>query len=209
MADETSARRDHWDRVHRQREPAERSWFQPSPALSLELIANAGAAPAARVIDVGGGASRLVDHLLAAGYEDVTVLDIAPAALAESRRRLGERAQRVRWIEADVTSGELGGTFDVWHDRAVFHFLVDPEDRRRYLSLLALSVPPGGHAVIATFAEDGPDKCSGLPIVRYGKDTLARTLGSGWERVDWRRELHTTPAGKEQSFVYCLFRRAE
>lgn len=200
------SRRDHWERVHRGKGPGERSWFQPRPDTSLALIEQTGCGPGARVIDVGGGTSHLVDELLERGFEDVTVLDVSPAALDEARQRLGTRAAAVRWIDADITGASLPGRFDVWHDRAVFHFLTAHDERAAYVRLLEQSLAPGGHAIIATFAEDGPTRCSGLPVVRYSPASLGAELGEGFELVDTRRELHRTPAGKPQSFVYCLFR---
>lgn len=203
-----STRTEHWERVHQGKLPSERSWFQPRPEVSLGLMEAAGIEPPAGIVDVGGGTSRLVDELLAKGFDDITVLDISPTALEEARERLGERADDVRWVASDVTEAELEGSFDLWHDRAAFHFLTDPEDRRRYVALLHRTLAPGGHAIVATFAEDGPDECSGLPVVRYSPDALAAELGDDLELLRARRELHVTPAGKEQSFVYCLFRRA-
>lgn len=200
-------RREHWQGVYEGKDPTEVSWFQPRPESSLALIDRLGLGPDARVIDVGGGASRLVDALLERGFRHLTVLDISEKALAHSRSRLGERAGEVRWIEADVTAADLPGPFDLWHDRAVFHFLTDAEDRAAYVQRLVNAVPTGGHAVIATFAEDGPERCSGLPVVRYTAEGLDAELGPAFALRDTFRELHETPAGKEQSFVYCRFER--
>lgn len=200
-------RKGHWERVHRGKAPGERSWFQPRPEASLGLMESAGIGPEARVVDVGGGTSRLVDELLERGYRHLTVLDISGAALAEARERLGERAENVRFVESDVTEADLEGPFDLWHDRAVFHFLTDADDRRRYVELLRRTLAPGGHAIVATFAEDGPEKCSGLPVVRYTPEALSAELGIDLELARARREMHVTPSGKEQSFVYCHFRR--
>lgn len=200
-------RKTHWEDVYERKASTEVSWFQPRPQTSLELFDRAGISAAARVIDVGGGASRLVDHLIDRGFEHVTVLDISARALELTRRRLGERAGRVTWVEADITEAELPGPYDLWHDRAVFHFLVDAADREAYATRLERALAPGGHVVVATFAEDGPERCSGLPVVRYAPEALRQALSGSLELVETRREMHRTPAGKQQSFVYCLFRR--
>lgn len=196
-------RKAHWEQVHRTKAPDERSWFSPRPATSLSLIDAAGIGPSARVIDVGGGTSRLVDELAARGYEHLTMLDIAPTALAEAKSRLGDAP--VTFVEGDITEVELSGPFDLWHDRAVFHFLTEPGDRAAYMRTLRDSLAPRGHVVIAAFALDGPPTCSGLPVVRYDLDTLLGELGEGFRLVDTRREGHVTPSGKTQQFVYCLF----
>src|SRR5579871_955406 len=159
-------RKDHWERVYSTKGEREVSWFQEEPTLSLKLI-RAVSPATGRVVDVGGGASVLVDRLLDLGFDRLTVLDISGEALARARARLGERAERVRWVEADVTAVESLGEFDVWHDRAVFHFLTEPGDRRKYVELARRSVPSGGHVIIATFAPSGPPKCSGLDVCRY------------------------------------------
>ncbi len=200
-----SDRRAHWDAAYRDKAPTTRSWFSPRPATSLELIDAAGVLPSARVVDVGGGTSRLVDALLARGFEHLTVLDISATALAEARERVGD--PRVVFVEADIARAFGGGPYDLWHDRAVFHFLTEPADRAGYVRNLRAALVPGGHAVIATFALDGPTMCSGLPVVRYDPSSLARELGEGFALVEARSEAHVTPAEKTQQFVYCLFRR--
>jgi SAM-dependent methyltransferase len=175
--------------------------------MSLRLIAGTGVSRSAPVIDVGGGASVLVDGLLEAGFTDVTVLDLSGAALASSRARLGARASSVQWTEADVTRADLPPrSFDLWHDRAVFHFLTDRADRLAYLRVLRHALRPGGHVVIATFAEDGPERCSGLPVRRYAPAQLHAELGSDFELLASEREAHVTPAGAVQRFQYSLFR---
>ncbi len=204
---ETDSKR-HWERVWREKRPDEVSWHQREPALSLALIEAAGLAPATPAIDVGGGASPLVDALLARGWSDLTVLDISGAALAHARARLGEAARGVRWIEADVTGWTPEpGRYGLWHDRAVLHFLTAPEARARYAERLRAALRPGGWAVIATFAPDGPERCSGLPVRRYDAALLRETLGDGLELVEERRETHRTPAGAEQRFAWFLLRR--
>lgn len=195
----------HWDEVWSDRDPTAVSWFQDDPATSLRLIRQV-TDPSAAVVDVGGGASVLVDHLLDAGYADVTVVDIAGSALALAEQRLGDRAGRVSWVVRDVTELDLGRQIDCWHDRAVLHFLTD-DDVARYREALRRTVRPGGHVVLATFGPDGPETCSGLPVRRYGHDDLAAVPGEGFELVDAVEELHTTPAGVAQQFLYGLLRR--
>lgn len=196
---------DHWERVYRTKRADEVSWFRPHLDTSLSLIRRTGVAPDRAIIDVGGGASTLVDDLLAAGYRDVTVLDVSPAALDGARARLGPRASEVTWIAADVTRAELpAGRFHVWHDRAVFHFLTDPADRDRYVAQVRRAVALGGHVIVATFGPKGPERCSGLPTARYDADALHGVFGPEFTMLDSREEWHLTPGGVEQQFVYCL-----
>ena len=194
----------HWETVYKSKPDAELSWTQPDPNTSLSLIAEV--CPAGRVIDVGGGTSPLAARLLERGYS-VTVLDLSPAAIDRARGRLGTKASDVNWIVADVTKSPSLGTFDMWHDRAVFHFLTEQADRDSYRTLLAQSVPQGGHAIIATFAPDGPKKCSGLEIRQYDGQTLAVELGTQFESLKTVPEVHVTPWGQPQAFQYSLFRR--
>ena len=207
------SRKEHWDSVYASKGDADVSWTETNPRTSLSLIQEVrpavwveGAGGKARVIDVGGGTSALADRLLDAGYS-VAVLDISATALAKARTRLGARADRVRWIVADVTGDPDVGTFDVWHDRAVFHFLTEPAARAAYVALLSRTVPAGGHVIIATFAPDGPQQCSGLPVQRYDGQRLAAELGAGFGLLKSVPETHLTPWGKPQSFQYSLFRR--
>ena len=203
MADPKS----HWETVYRTKRPTEVSWYQPEATLSLALIRRAVPDLSARVIDVGGGASTLVDGLLHAGYSNLSVLDLSATALDEARRRLGDATSRVQWLEADVLSAALPeAAFDLWHDRAVFHFLTNASDRAAYLAQVRRAVRPGGHVLIATFAEDGPLKCSGLPVARYSAEALHHEFDGGFELIDRARELHVTPGGVTQSFQYCLCR---
>jgi SAM-dependent methyltransferase len=201
--------RGHWESVYASKSDAEVSWTEAEPEASLAMIAEAGPVAGARVIDVGGGASPLAGRLVDAGYI-VTVLDVSEAALARSRERLGARGDAVRWVVADVTDAPPTdlGTFDLWHDRAVFHFLTEPTDRAAYVTLLSRSVRVGGHVVIATFAPDGPEQCSGLPVCRYNGDALAAELGARFTLLKAVPHTHVTPWGKPQSFQYSLFRRA-
>lgn len=203
-----STREQHWNDVYSRKAETEVSWYEPEPALSLELIARCGTPLDGKIIDVGGGASLLVDALLDRGFRDVTVLDISSAALAKTRERLGPRGEAVHWIAADVTAFEPPAPFALWHDRAVFHFLTSPADRAAYASALARGVAPGGHAVVGTFALDGPERCSGLEIVRYDAPGLASALGPAFELVEQLRHEHTTPGGKVQAFTFVrLLRR--
>lgn len=199
--------REHWEAVYTAKAEDQVSWFQERPACSLELIRATGLGPADRLVDVGGGASRLVDTLLEEGYRDITVVDIAETALARARARLGARAEAVAWRAGDVLAGGLGGPFALWHDRAVFHFLTAAEQRARYRQVLEAEVPAGGQAIIATFAHDGPERCSGLPVARYAPAELAAALGPGCELLETRAERHRTPAGALQAFIFCRFRR--
>jgi SAM-dependent methyltransferase len=200
-------RRAHWNAVHAGKGADELSWYQARPGVSLELIGRTGKGPGARCVDVGGGASRLVDCLLDAGYRHVTVLDVSTEALAMARARLGPRARSVAWVEADVTCWAPGGTFDVWHDRAVFHFLTDPADRAAYRKVMTTALAPGGAAIIGTFASDGPERCSGLPVARYEPGSLAVELGEGFRLLDAAHEEHLTPSGKVQRFQFSRFAR--
>jgi SAM-dependent methyltransferase len=200
-------RREHWERVYRSKAPNAVSWYQPHARLSLDLIRRTAPDLDAPIIDVGGGASTLVDGLLDAGYRAVTVLDLAPAALALARGRLGERAARVAWIAADVLEAPLpADAYAVWHDRAVFHFLTAPADRARYVAQVRRAVRPGGHVVVASFAADGPARCSGLDVMRYTPDAMHAEFGTGFRLLDAVREEHRTPGGATQAFVYCLCR---
>jgi SAM-dependent methyltransferase len=200
-------RKSHWETVYSTTAETGVSWYQAEPRLSLELIGTVAPAQGGRIIDVGGGASVLVDRLLDLHFEEIAVLDISEVALGKARARLGERAERVRWVVADLTETPELGTFDVWHDRAVFHFLTDPDDRRSYVELARQTVREGGHVVIATFADDGPKRCSDLDVCRYKARSLASELGEGFSLVREARETHTTPWGSSQAFFYGVFRR--
>jgi len=205
----------HWDDVYASRAADQVSWFQRSPVVSLELVAAAGVSPPEPVIDVGAGASSLVDELLARGHRDVTLLDIAASAFVPTRARLGANAEQVHFVVADVTTWKPDRTYALWHDRAVFHFQVTAEGRAAYRAALAAALAPGGHAIVATFALDGPERCSGLPVQRYSAETLAAELAAGEEDgdgallrlVESRHEAHRTPGGSVQSFVYVLLAR--
>jgi SAM-dependent methyltransferase len=203
---------EHWNGVYGARSEDELTWFEATPALSLELV-RANLQPGEPFIDIGAGASRLVDVLLEEGFGPLTVLDLSGAALAVSRQRLGARGDDVAWIEADITTWEPDRPYAIWHDRAVFHFLTEAEDRAGYARALSGALRAGGIAIVATFADDGPEKCSGLPVVRYAPEALAqeldRLLPSRFEVLDARRHMHVTPKGNRQRFQYSVFRKTD
>lgn len=197
----------HWQTVYEAKAADEVSWFQREPRLSHALIARVAPSLDASIIDVGGGASTLVDTLLAAGYTNLTVLDLAAAALRQARERLGFDASRVAWSVSDVLDATFTpASIDVWHDRAVFHFLTRSEDRARYISQVQRAVRPGGHVLVATFAEDGPPRCSLLDVARYSPAQLHAVFGAGFVLETSLRENHITPSGSQQAFTYCLCR---
>ena len=200
-------RKAHWENVYTTKGEKEVSWFQENPAPSLELIALAGLSADATIIDIGGGASRFVDALVERKIGQITVLDLSAAALDAAKERLGERGAGVEWVVADVTTWEPSQTYDLWHDRATFHFLTDASDRSAYVRHLKKAVRSGGHVIIGTFALDGPERCSGLPIVRYDEGMLGAILGSDFRLIDSRRHDHTTPWGAVQRFRFSTFRR--
>lgn len=200
-------RASHWETIYQTKAQNTVSWYQQSPEPSLTLIEFVGAAPGSAVIDVGGGASHLVDVLLGRGFDDVTVLDISQAALDADRTRLGPDASRVTWIRSDVTAWEPNTDYDIWHDRAAFHFLVDVGDQATYATVLKRALKPGGHAIIGTFAPDGPEKCSGLPIVRHNAESIGTLLGDGFKLIDTRRHEHKTPWDSVQLFQFSTFRK--
>ncbi len=200
-------RKAHWDTVYTTKGENEVSWFQDNPAPSLELIDLARPTPESAIVDIGGGASRLVDSLVARGFNRVTVLDISEAALEAAKARLGERASLVQWIVADVTKWYPTQTFEVWHDRAAFHFLTDPVDRSAYVTRMKQAIKLGGYVIIGTFAIDGPEKCSGLPVNRYDAAGLAKELGEGFELLESRRHDHSTLWKSAQHFLFCIFQR--
>ncbi|MFZ2988018.1 class I SAM-dependent methyltransferase [Ideonella sp.] len=200
--------KEHWEQVYSTKSEDAVSWFQEHAHQSIELIARTGVSRDASIIDVGGGASTLIDDLLAEGYQHVTVLDLSEAALAASRARLGDRARSMVWLAGDITKLELPRhAYDVWHDRAVFHFLTTLEEREAYVNAVLRAVKPGGHVIVATFAEDGPEKCSGLPVMRYSADGLHAEFGAPFTLLQHEREEHHTPFGTVQKFIYCLCRK--
>lgn len=201
---------EHWQTIYRDKSEAQTSWTRAHLDTSLRLIDGLHLPPAAPVIDVGGGRATLVDDLLARGCTDITVLDIAEPALAASRQRLGAAAQRVKWLVADIATVDLPmAHFGLWHDRAVFHFLIDASARARYVAQAGHAVRPGGYAIVATFAVDGPERCSGLPVCRYDAAALAHEFEPAFERVSDARDEHITPWGSTQPFTYVVLRRME
>ena len=204
----TAARRGHWDAVYDQKSCTDVSWYQARPGKSLAFIERSGIAPDDAVIDVGGGASTLVDHLLGLGFSDLTVLDVAAGAFAQAKARLGAQADEIDWLAADVTRFEPARRYSLWHDRAVMHFLTDADDRERYVAVLRAALASGGYAVLATFGPDGPQKCSGLPVRRYTVEMTTELLGSGFELIHHELDVHETPAGNAQQFLYAIWRKA-
>ena len=197
-----------WERVYTEKSAEAVSWYQEHADSSVALIRQLGVNPASAVIDVGGGASTLVDDLLGLGFNDLTVLDISASALAVAKARLGTKACDVHWLEADITQVELQRhQFDLWHDRAVYHFLTGPQDRLRYLQVVDRAVKPGGFVIIGTFAEDGPKKCSGLPVRRYSAEALHGEFGADYQLLGHAKEDHRTPFGTVQKFLYCYCRK--
>jgi len=195
---------EHWERVYATKRSDQVSWYRPHLDVSLRLIADAASTGRARIIDVGGGESTLVDDLLERGHDDVTVLDLSATAIEVARRRLGPNADHVRWLHGDATTCLLRrNAYDVWHDRAVFHFLTEPRDRAAYVRQVARAVRRGGHVIVATFGPAGPTKCSGLDVVRYDADALHGEFGARFELVEHVEEAHRTPWGSVQQFVYC------
>ncbi|WP_298882067.1 class I SAM-dependent methyltransferase [uncultured Bradyrhizobium sp.] len=203
MSDRTT----HWQHVYATKGEAEVSWFQDTPAISLEMIRAASPDRNTAIIDIGGGASRLVDALLQDGYRNLAVLDLSANALDAAKERIGAAASTVDWIVADATTWQPVKSYDVWHDRAAFHFLTDPRDRAAYVERLRSAVAAGGHVIIATFAPDGPEKCSGLPVQRHDSASLSSELGPEFELVETRSDIHRTPWQSTQAFQFSRFRR--
>jgi len=197
----------HWEKVYTTKAPDAVSWYCPHLRTSLALIARAAEAPSASIIDVGGGESTLVDDLLLRGYKNITVLDVSQIAVDLTKSRLGSAAGQVRWLVGDITEIELEPfAYDVWHDRAVFHFLTAREQRMAYVRQVARSVKPGGHVIVSTFGPEGPTKCSGLEVTRYDAESLHGEFGSRFRLVESSKELHQTPSGTIQQFLYCYCR---
>ncbi len=200
-------RKAHWENVYRTKCSTEVSWYEPDPKQSLDLILEAAGEKRGRVIDVGGGQSFLVDRLVDSGFSQVAVLDISSVAIEATQARLGERASQVDWMIADITQADSLGEFDIWHDRAVFHFITDPEDRAHYVELLKRSLSIGGHFIVGTFAKGGPEKCSGLPICQYDAATMHLELGPAFKVVKCSEKLHITPTGRPQQFFFGVYKR--
>lgn len=198
-------RKAHWQNIYKEKNPLEVSWYQKEPTLSLELIHDTGVSSDAPIIDIGGGASVLVDFLFKAGFGDLTVLDISAYSLATAKDRLGENASEIQWIEADITEFKPSKQYSVWHDRAVFHFLTNKQDREKYVQSLTEGLCSGGYLMIAAFSMGGPKKCSGLDIVQYDAPKITGELGNSFKLLETRNEKHLTPTNKEQDFTYYLF----
>lgn len=198
----------HWENVYQTKGECDVSWFQETPVISLDLIRATGVTAGATIIDIGGGASRLADALLGEGFQAVTVLDVSEAALATTRARLGAAGAAVKWIVADVTTWTPSETYDVWHDRAAFHFLTEPKDRAAYAERVLQAVRPGGHVIIGTFGPDGPERCSGLPVIRHDSASLGNILGPQFSLTESRAHAHDTPMGTIQRFQFSRFRRS-
>lgn len=199
--------KNHWEEIYTQKKPTEVSWYQIEPIITLELIKSIGIEHTDKIIDVGGGASVLVDKLLDTGFQDITILDISLKALCSAKERLGSRAEIIKWIEADVTEFEPQQKYDLWHDRAVFHFLTSKDDRKKYVQNMGKSLNSGGHVIISTFAVDGPTQCSGLDIVQYNPEKMKNEIGDFFELTEVIYKGHITPWGKEQKFMHCSFRK--
>ena len=205
----TLERRAHWQNVYQTKDEKAVSWFQERPDISLDLIHATGVDTGAPIIDIGGGASRLVDALISEGFNAVSVLDLSEKALETSKARLGAEGAQVQWIVADITRWQPSQTYDVWHDRAALHFLTDPKDRAAYVERVLKTVRFGGHVIVGTFAPDGPERCSGLPVVRHDAASLGELLGSSFALADTRRHDHQTPSGAIQKFQFSRFQRVK
>lgn len=200
----------HWEAVYLTKQSTELSWYQPHAEESVKIIQEQNIPESASIIDVGGGSSTLVDDLLEKGFRNITVLDISGSALETAKARLGEKGETVRWLELNVLDSRLPGLhYEVWHDRAVFHFLTSKADRVAYVQSVLHALKPGGLVIVATFAKDGPSRCSGLPVMQYDAEGIHEEFGDSFEMVGHDRSLHQTPTGKEQKFVYCFCRKAE
>lgn len=196
----------HWEEIYTSRQTHEVSWTQEVPATSLGFIRSFNLPKSARIIDIGGGDSRLVDHLLDRGYRNISVLDISARALERAKKRLGEKASMVKWIVSDINQFEPENTFDIWHDRATFHFLIKQEEIQRYLHTARKAVE--GYLTIGTFSESGPQKCSGLPVKQYSEGSLQQELSNGFRKIRCIREDHITPFQTQQNFLFCSFKRS-
>ena len=196
--------KNHWEKIYSTKAPDAVSWYRAHLETSLALIERAAGAISASIVDVGGGESTLVDDLLARGYQNITVLDISETAIDATKKRLGTAAEHVSWLVGDITKIQLApNTYDLWHDRAVFHFLITPEQRAAYVRQVAAAVRPGGHVIVSTFGPEGPTKCSGLDVVRYDEESLHKQFGVRFRLEESSKELHQTPFGTTQQFLYC------
>ncbi|AMV35530.1 Trans-aconitate 2-methyltransferase [Pirellula sp. SH-Sr6A] len=197
----------HWENVYQTKKPTQVSWYEAEPNVSMNLILQSAGTTRGRIIDIGGGQSLLVDRLLDAGFQHVTVLDISPTAISATKSRLGEQAKKVNWMVADITAVKSLGEFDIWHDRAVLHFLTDAEDQLLYVDLLKRTLAPRGYFIVGAFAKGGPEKCSGLPVQQVDEQSMQELLGSDFRLVQSLLHLHTTPTSNPQHFYYGVFQR--
>lgn len=202
-------RKKHWEEIYQTKQLESCSWYQPSPFTSISLIEDGGIPLSSKIIDVGGGDSFLVDHLLDKGYTDITVLDISEAAIQRAKQRIGNRAAKATWIVSDVTRFKPSEKYDVWHDRAAFHFLTDPVDIGKYVELVEASIAPGGKLIVGTFSETGPKKCSGIEIKQYSKEELASVFSKGFTKNSCLNVDHATPSNTVQNFTFCSFKRID
>lgn len=200
-------RKKHWENIYQTKEINEVSWFQPTPKTSLGLIQKADILKNAKIIDVGGGDSFLVDHLLDLGYQDITILDISKSAIDRAKKRLGEKAKLVKWIVTDVTEFVPSEKYDCWHDRAAFHFLTEESDIEQYVNSVGKGINEHGNLIIGTFSDKGPEKCSGIPIKKYTENTLEQLFSSNFKKTECKETEHITPFNTVQSFVFCRFRK--
>jgi len=198
--------KEHWESIYQTKEPNEVSWYQEKPETSLNLISETGIEKNAKIIDVGAGASELVDNLLALGFRNITALDVSSNALNESKKRLGDRTNNVKWIVSDLREFETNDRYDLWHDRAVLHFLTEEEDIRRYKELVRTYLKPKGYVIVSTFSVNGPKRCSGLDVRQYSEDSM-KTLFTGFEHIKSFEEEHLTPWGSSQIFIWGVFRK--
>jgi len=205
---ESFDRRKHWEDIYHAKETNEVSWYQPNPATSLDFVQQFNIPKSAKIIDIGGGDSYLVDRLLDQGYEDITVLDISESALERAKLRLGDRANNVKWIVSDAVTFKPMEKYDFWHDRAAFHFLTQPEEIECYIDNVQQSIQPNGILVVGTFSEQGPKKCSGIEIKQYSETTMSDRLNKYFEKIKCITVDHTTPSGTIQNFVFCSFRKS-
>ena len=204
---ETVDRKKHWENIYQTKQLTEVSWFQPTPQTSLDLIGGFNLPLSAKIIDIGGGDSLLVDHLLDVGYQNITVLDISEAAIVRAKKRLGERADAIQWIVSDASQFSTSEKYDLWHDRAAFHFLTTPDEIESYLKTARQSIKPAGALIIGTFSEQGPKKCSGLDIKQYSEESITHLFARGFEKIKCFTLDHKTPFDTVQNFIFCTFRR--
>jgi 2-polyprenyl-3-methyl-5-hydroxy-6-metoxy-1,4-benzoquinol methylase len=201
--------KNHWDRVYETKNPDQVSWTEKVPKTSLDFIYSFGLSRTAKIIDIGGGDSSLVDFLLEDGFENITVLDISAKALEKSKGRLGEKARKINWIVSDITEFQPDTTYELWHDRATFHFLIADEEIKKYVQLCENNITAGGHLILGTFSEKGPKKCSGLEISQYSENTLSARFRKGFEKITCKEENHLTPQNSIQHFLFCSFKKQE